>query len=44
MSLDPMPAAPPIGGPLWSVVIPALLLAVSFAATYLLYRRFAEKQ
>ena len=37
----PLPADPPIGGPLWTVLIPAILLIGSFAATYLLYRRFS---
>lgn len=37
----PLPAEPPIGGPLWSVVVPALLLLVATVATVLLYRRFA---
>ncbi len=41
--LDPIPARPPISGPLWTVVVPALLLALSFVATWLLYRRFAGK-
>ena len=34
---------PPIGGPLWSVVVPALLFLVAFVATYLLYRRFSDR-
>jgi len=40
--LPPIPAEPPIGGPFWSVVVPAALLAVSFIATWLLYRRFSR--
>lgn len=43
MTLDPIPASPPISGPFWTIVLPALLLAFSFFATYLLYRRFADK-
>ena len=40
---DSLPAGPPISGPLWSVVVPALLLAFAAGATYLLYRRFAAR-
>jgi hypothetical protein len=38
-----LPATPPIGGPVWSIVVPALLFLVACSATYLLYRRFARK-
>jgi hypothetical protein len=40
-ALAPLPAEPPIGGPLWTVVVPALLLAGATVATCLLYRRFS---
>lgn len=40
----PLPAEPPIGGPVWTVVIPALLLIGSFLATFLLYKRFAKEE
>jgi hypothetical protein len=40
--MTPIPAEPPIGGPFWSVVVPALLLVGALAATYLLYRHFAR--
>lgn len=40
--MDPIPASSPIGGPLWSVVVPALLLLVATAATWILYRHFAD--
>lgn len=39
--VTPLPAESPIEGPLWSVVIPALLLAVACLGTLLLYRHFA---
>lgn len=42
--LAPLPADPPIGGPVWTIVVPALLLFGSFAATYLLYKRFAKEE
>ena len=38
-----LPAESPLDGPLWSIVVPALLFLVAFAATYLLYRRFARR-
>ena len=41
--MTPIPADPPIGGPLWSLVIPALLFGLAFAATFLLYRHFAGR-
>jgi hypothetical protein len=39
----PIPAEPPIGGPIWAWVVPALLLLVAFGSTWLLYRRFSSK-
>jgi hypothetical protein len=36
-------AEPPISGPIWTIVIPAILFIVAFGATYLLYRRFVAK-
>ncbi len=43
-AVDPIPADPPVGGPLWTLVVPALLFLVAFAATYLLYRRFSRPE
>jgi hypothetical protein len=40
----PLPVEPPIGGPLWSYVVPALLLVFATLGTYLLYRHFAKKE
>ncbi len=40
----PLPAEPPIGGPVWTVVIPAVLLVGAFLATYLLYKRFSREE
>ena len=40
-STAPLPAEPPIGGPIWTIAIPAVLFIGSFLGTYLLYRRFA---
>jgi len=41
--VEPIPAEPPIGGPLWSIFVPALLFGVATAATWLLYRRFSKE-
>jgi hypothetical protein len=40
--ITPLPAEPPIGGPFWSYVVPAVLLIFSSLATYFLYRHFAK--
>ena len=42
-AFEAIPAESPIGGPFWTVVLPAALFAVSFVATFLLYRRFAAE-
>ena len=42
-AMTPIPARPPISGPLWTIVIPALLFVVAFGATYLLYRKFSDR-
>jgi len=39
----PLPAQPPIGGPGWTVVVPALLFLVTAAGTWALWRRFADQ-
>ncbi len=41
--LEPIPAEAPISGPLWTVLVPALLFAVALLATWKLYRRFARQ-
>ena len=38
-----IPAQPPLGGPVWTIVVPALLLLFTAVATAMLYRRFAGK-
>jgi hypothetical protein len=40
----PLPAQPPIGGPIWTVVVPAVLLVVAIWGTWLLYRHFAREE
>ena len=42
--MGPLPAEPPIGGAIWTVVIPAVLLLGSFLGTYLLYKRFSKEE
>lgn len=42
--LQPLAATPPIGGPLWTVVVPAALLVVAIWGTWLLYRHFAKEE
>jgi len=41
---QPLPAEPPIGGPVWTIVVPAALLVVSIWGTWLLYRHFAKEE
>jgi hypothetical protein len=41
-AMTPIPAETPLSGPFWTLVLPALLFAVSFLATWLLYRRFSR--
>jgi len=43
-TMAPLPAEPPIGGFVWTVVIPGVLLLGSFLGTYLLYRRFSREE
>ena len=42
--MAPLPASPPIGGAIWTVVVPAVLFLGSFMGTYLLYRRFSKRE
>lgn len=42
--MAPLPASPPIGGFIWTVVIPAVLFVGSFLGTYLLYKRFSKEE
>jgi hypothetical protein len=41
--VGPLPVDPPIGGPVWTVLIPGVLFIGSFLGTYLLYRRFSRE-
>ena len=41
--MTPIPASSPLEGPIWSVVVPILVFAVTLAATALLYRRFNRR-
>jgi hypothetical protein len=42
-AMAPIPAEPPIGGPFWTLLVPALLLIFTAVATAMLYRKFAGK-
>lgn len=42
-ALTRIPAEPPLRGPFWTLVVPALLLLVAGAATAMLYRKFAGR-
>lgn len=39
----PLPAAPPMDGPGWTVVVPAILFLVAAAGTWALWRHFADQ-
>ncbi len=39
----PLPAEPPIGGPGWTVLVPALLFLVIAGGTWALWRHFADR-
>jgi hypothetical protein len=39
----PLPAEPPIGGPGWTVWVPAALFLVAAVGTWALWRHFANK-
>ena len=40
---DRLSATPAVSGVFWTLVMPLLLFAVSFAAAYALYRHFSAK-
>jgi hypothetical protein len=40
----PLAPEPPIGGVVWTLVVPVALFLVSFGATFLLYRHFARRE
>lgn len=40
----PLPATPPLEGPLWTVVAPSLLLLVAAIGTWALWRHFADEE
>jgi hypothetical protein len=41
--VEPLPAKAPIGGVVWSVVVPGLLFVTALGATWLLFRHFAGR-
>jgi hypothetical protein len=40
---QPLPATSPLTGPFWTWVVPVVLFAIAFVATWLLYRHFAKR-
>ena len=40
--VEPIPAVAPLSGFFWVWVVPALLFALAFFATWALYRRFSR--
>jgi len=41
---EALPATSPLGGFLWTWVVPVALFTVSLVATWLLYRHFARRK
>lgn len=39
----PLPAQPPISGPGWTILVPAVLFLISAVGTWSLWRHFADK-
>lgn len=39
--MTPIPASAPIEGFFWTWIVPAILFAIAFAATWALYRHFS---
>ena len=42
--IEPLPVGSPLGGFLWTWVVPILLYALTAVATWLLYRHFANQK
>lgn len=40
---EALPVAGPLSGVLWTWVVPIILYSIAFAATWLLYRHFANR-
>ena len=40
--MEPLTAIPPLTGFFWSWIVPVLLFAIAFGATWLLYKRFSK--
>ena len=40
----PLPSAPPLDGPGWTVVVPAILFLVAAIGTWALWRHFADDE
>ena len=44
MSFERLPVESPLSGFLWTWIVPVTLFGISFAATWLLYRHFANRK
>ena len=44
MNFEALPVDSPLSGFLWTWIVPVGLFAISFAATWLLYRHFANRK
>ena len=42
--MEQLPVESPISGVFWTWVVPVVLFSISFAATWLLYRRFSGEK
>ena len=42
--MEPLGIDPPIGGIIWTLVVPAILFLGSLVGTYLLYKKFAREE
>ncbi len=43
MNLEALPVDSPLSGVFWTWVVPVVLFSIAFAATWLLYRHFANQ-
>ena len=44
MNYAPLPVESPLSGFFWTWVVPVTLFSISFVATWLLYRHFANRK
>lgn len=44
MNFAPLPVESPLSGFFWTWIVPVVLFGISFAATWMLYRHFANRK